>query len=264
MSAVVALGLLAGAVSIGTAAAEKPVEVRAENPLPIFSAGLAPKELSRTEPMPVRFSISSESRLMEEAPLRGFVLEADRNVSVDVDGLPACGLRRLRSPDTDTVAAACADTIVGTGTGEALLAYPEHSPIPVSSDLLVFNGGVEGRVTTFHIRGVNPLPHPKAIVATVKIERVRKGRYGSIATTRIPVIAEGYGAITAFSLEIEKSYVDQGERHSVLSAICTDGKLLARGEALFEADPGALQTAVEMPVVRPCLPSSAPVGKDGS
>lgn len=252
MGAVVALGLLAGGVSIGTAVAEKAPEVRAESPLPIFSAGLAPKKLSRTEPVPVRFNISSESQLMEEPPLRGFVLEADKNVSIDVDGLPACGFRRLRSPDTAAVEAACADAIVGTGTGEAILAYPENTPIPVSDDLLVFNGGVDGRVTTFHIRGVNPLPHPNAIVATVKIERVRNGRYGSIAVTRIPVIAGGHGAITAFSLEIERSYVHQGERHSVLNAICRDGKLLAQGEALFGVDPQAPEATRKASVVRPC------------
>lgn len=206
-------------------------------PIAFLAAGVKPKQLPRHESVPVEFWVSGDlSNVTSGVPpaLRKVILAIDSAGSLETTGLPVCPRRRLQSMKKAVVEAACRDAIVGRGTGEVLIAYPENAPMPAASDLLLVNGGVKGRVATFFIWGAITMPIHEVVISTVKIEQVDQGRYGLRAAVRIPPIADRHGSATAFSLQMRKRYGYKGKGHSVFSARCADGRLQARATMRFE------------------------------
>jgi hypothetical protein len=157
--------------------------------------------------------------------------------------VPSCTSGKLQSQTTAGARKACGpETIVGSGTTEVEVQFPEQPPIDVKSELLAFNGGFKGGVTTLYIHAYLTAPVTAAIVTTVKIKKVSKGRYGTESIATIPKIAGGAGSVTYFKLKFEKG---------ILFGKCTDGRLQARGTAVF-----ADGTKASAAVVRPCTPKS--------
>lgn len=88
------------------------------------------------------------------------------------------------------------------------------------------------------LNGYSTRPVP-ATVSTVKITKVKNGRYGTKAVTTIPAINRKSSSITDFDLTISK--------RGGLLARCPDGKLWTRVTAAFNT--GISSSAK---VVRPC------------
>jgi hypothetical protein len=238
----VAVGLPAALALSAIATAEKPVEVRAGNLELTFNGGFKPKALSKTKLTPITFNISGDIATVDGShppAMNEFVLESDKNAAIDVSGVPVCKEGKIQATDTKHAEAACEPAIIGSGHATAGIAFPESSEIPANSKIIAFNGGEKGGVTTLYIHAYLTVPTPAAIVSTVKIKRIHKGRYGLLAVTTIPKIAGGSGSVTHFDLTID--------RPGVLSAKCTDGKLQARGEARFVDG-----TRAKAEVVRTC------------
>jgi hypothetical protein len=131
----------------------------------------------------------------------------------------------LQSRTTAAAKKACPKSIIGSGKTTVEVALPEQKPIPVDSALTVFNGGYKGGATTFYIHAFFTAPVSGAIVTTVKIKRIHRGRYGLKSIATIPTIVGGSGSVKSFSLKIGKRYAYKGRKVSVLSARCADGKL---------------------------------------
>lgn len=244
--------LVVALVIVANAAAEKPVKVSAGNLELTFNGGFTPKALSKKTPTPIKLAVSGEIATKDGShppALKEFVLQTDKNGSVDVKGLPKCTQGQLQSRDTKAAEAACKSALIGTGQTDVEVAFPEQKPVPVASKLLVFNGGEQGGVTTFYIHAYFTAPVTGAIVTTVKIKKIHKGRYGIESIASIPKIAGGSGSVTSFNLSIFKKFSYKGKSVSVLSAKCTDGKILARGEAIFSDG-----TNAKAEVVRTCTP----------
>lgn len=236
----------------GNAAAEKPVTVKAGNLELTFNGGFTPKALSKTKPTPIKLAVSGLIKTIDGShppALREFILETDKNGGVDVKGYPVCKAGQLTSRDSASAEKACKPALLGTGTTNVEIAFPEQKPIPVSSRLLVFNGGEKGGTITFFIHAYITVPTPAAIVTTVKIKKIHNGRYGIKSVASIPKIAGGSGSVTSFSLAVDKKFTYKGKKVSVLTAKCTDGKLVAQGEAIFSDG-----TKAEAEVVRTCTP----------
>jgi hypothetical protein len=102
--------------------------------------------------------------------------------------------------------------------------FPDQQEIPVHSELLAFNGGFRGGVTTLLIHAYITVPTPAAIVTTVKVKKIHKGAFGLGSVATIPKIAGGSGSVKSFSLKLNKG---------ILSATCPSGHLDARGSAVF-------------------------------
>lgn len=212
----------------GVAAAEKPVKVIAGNLELTFNGGFTPKTLSKKKLTPISLNVSGKIRTKDGShppAMKEFVLEADKNSGVNVKGLPVCTASKLQSQDTKHAEAICKSAIIGSGRAIASIAFPEQAPIPADSKIIAFNGGVKGGVTTFYIHAYLTVPTPAAIVSTVKIKKIHKGRFGIGSVTTIPKIAGGSGSVTDFNLTINKK--------GVLLAKCPDGKLQAHGTAVF-------------------------------
>jgi hypothetical protein len=235
--AVAAMAALIAVSIVGIASAgNKPVTVRSGNLEFTANGGFKPEALSRTVLTPIAFTTEGKIKTLDGThppALKEVLVEADKNTAVDVRGYPTCTSGKLQSQDTAHAEAICKSAIIGKGTTSVEIAFPESKVVPVSSKLLVFNGGEKGGVTTFFIHAYITVPVSAAIVTTVKIEKIHHGRYGMLATATVPKIAGGSGSVTSFSLKIDKKYTYKGKKVSVLSAKCPDGKLQAHATAIF-------------------------------
>ena len=245
--AVVALGLATTAT-----AGNKPKTVEIGNILFTFNGGFSPSKLPRKTLAPIALSASGKIQTKDGShppALKEVVVETDKNGAVNTTGFPKCTSGQLQSRDTRTARKVCGSAIIGTGKTEVEIALPEQPPIPVKSDLTVFNGGTAGGATTFFIHAFITVPTPAAIVTTVKIKKIHNGRYGLKSVASIPKIAGGSGSVKAFSLNIGKKYTYKGKRMSILSAKCADGKLQAHATAIF-----ADGTHGSSDIIRTCTP----------
>jgi hypothetical protein len=149
---------------------------------------------------------------------------------------------------------------VGSGEASAMLSFPGQAPIQVSSRLTAFNGGVRGRAKTLFVVGAIRIPVPQLVVTRVELRRWRnENGLGWQASVQIPVIADGSGSLTAFRLNLKRFFFYRGQRKSLLSARCPDGrfemlapKIVLKNEAKV---PGvAAQTVLKGGLLIPCTP----------
>jgi len=227
------------------AAGEKPVTVVGGEIHAEFNGGFTPKVLSKKKPTPIGFKISAKLKSLNPNPkeqhlpaLKEFLLEGDKHASISVKGIPVCKPGQLTSRTSAAARKVCGPSLIGAGKTEVGIKFPEQEEILVHSELLAFSGGEKGGVTTLLIHAYITVPTPAAIVTTVKVKRIHKGRYGLGSVASIPKIAGGSGSVRSFSLTLNKG---------ILSATCPDGHLNARGKAVF-ADGNTLSGGV----VRTC------------
>lgn len=188
--------------------------------------------------------------------LREAVVDVDKDVEMDVRGLPACGYRQIAVRDVGAARQRCRRAIVGSGEAEASLLLPGTERMSTRSRLTVFNGGRRGRSTMLFVHGYAQLPQPKAVVARIEVERIAGGLHSVID---VPAIADGYGSLTEISLKLRRSFFHRGERRSFLSARCPDGVFRVQmPRALFKNEariPGvAAQTVLKGALAVPCRP----------
>lgn len=249
---VAALAVFGALLVAGIAGAEKPVVVKAGNLELTFNGGFTPKALSKTRPTPIALNVSGKIATLDGThppALREFFLQTDKNGAVHVKGYPTCKSGQLQSQDTSHAEAICRTAILGFGTTDVEIAFPEQKPIPVHSKLILFNGGEKGGVITFFIHAYITVPTPAAIVTTVKIKHIHKGRFGTESIASVPKIAGGSGSVTAFSLTVNKKFTYKGRKVSVLTLKCPDGKIQAHGTAVFSDG-----TKASAEVIRTCTP----------
>lgn len=239
--AVVVLAVLLAVVGVAVAAPWQKVIV---GDLEVqYNGEFTPKAISKTKPTPITFNVAAKIASLDPAEphppaLREFLIEGDKHGSIDVKGLPVCKSGQIQSTDSKTARKACGPALIGSGTTDVEIKFPEQKPVPVHSELLAFNGGFKGGVTTLFIHAYLTAPVTAAVVTTVKVKKIHKGRYGLESIATVPKIAGGSGSVTFFTLTLNKG---------IVKASCPDGKLQARGTAVF-----ADGTKAKGTVVRPC------------
>ncbi|HET9198889.1 MAG TPA: hypothetical protein VFN92_11625 [Solirubrobacterales bacterium] len=240
----VAAALAAVALVVAGIATAAPWEkVRAGNLEVQYNGGFSPKVLSKKKPTPISFEVAAKIASLdpvEKHPpaVREVLIEGDKHASIDVKGLPTCTAGKLQSRDSKAARKVCGSALIGAGKTDVEVKFPEQKAIPVHSELLAFSGGVKGGVTTIFIHAFLNAPVVAAVVTTVKVKKIHKGRYGLLSTATIPRIAGGSGSPTFFTLTLKKG---------IVKATCPDGHLNAHGTAKFE-DGSSLSGTV----VRPC------------
>lgn len=244
---VLPLAILVLAALTATALAVKPsknpIVVEVGNLKLTFDGDFSPEALPKTKPTPISFNISGKFQTKDGThppALKQFDLEGDKNVTIDVKGIAVCPAGKLQSTDTKHAEAACPKSIIGRGKTKVEIEFPEQPPIYANSDLILFNSGVKGGVTTLLVHAYITVPTPAAVVTTVKIKKVKKGRYGLSSIATIPKIAGGSGSPLFFKLTVFKG---------ILEGKCPDARLQARGRAVFSDG-----TSVGAEVARPCTP----------
>jgi hypothetical protein len=236
----------------GSALAYKPTIVKVGNLPPLeLSGGFSPTKLPKNKLAPVHLDISGDfETLAPPLPaLKEAIFEIDRNMAVNARGLAICSAWKVMTTEMAPRWKVCKPAWVGEGEMEFEIAFPESSPFPMKSHAMAFNGGVKGGVTTILIHAFLGIPVSAAVVITVKITKIHKGRYGTKWVATVPVIAGGSGSVKKFNLEFFREFTYKRKKRSYLLAKCPTGKLQAHAEALF-AD-GSKRYG---DIVRPCTP----------
>ncbi len=210
-----------------------------------FRFQMSPSRFPRAKAKPVRVSVSGKYRTDDGShvpALRELEVELDRHFTLDVKGIPGCGKGTLNV--RAATLEGCEDAVVGRGTVEAEVAFPEQPLTSVSGTLTVYNRGRKPGGADLLGWAYFPAPITGAIAVPVKVRRVDGGRYGWRARLEIPKIAGGSGSITGYSVR----FLDR-----ILSATCgSDGRLQIRAASTFVD--GFLSVATG---IRPCSVAEA-------
>ena len=206
-----------------------------------YNGGFSPKVLSKKKSTPITFNAAAKFGTLDGThppALKEVLIEGDKHGSIDVKGLPTCKPGELQSRPSSEARRVCGPALVGSGKTNVEVKLAEQPAFDANSELLAFNGGVKGGVTTLYIHAYLKAPVTAAVVTTVKIKKIHKGRYGLESVASVPKIAGGSGSVTFFTLTLKKG---------IVSASCPDGHLNARGTAVFTEGPKMKAT-----VIRPC------------
>ncbi len=248
----VALVALAAASLAAVAAAEKATTVRAGNLILTINGKVSPKALPKSTLAPISLTAQGTIATADHThppALKEVVIDTDKNGTIDASGVPTCKQGQLEAQTTDNARKICKSAIVGTGTTDVEVEFPEQKPIPIHSQLTAFNGPGGGKGSaTILVHAFLTSPISAAIVTTVKVKPHKSGRYGTRSVALVPKIANGAGSVTAFSLTFpQKLFAFKGSKHGYLMAKCADGHFAAQAEALFldgsKIGPGGIQRA---------------------
>ncbi|HWM63230.1 MAG TPA: hypothetical protein VNP96_04475 [Solirubrobacterales bacterium] len=253
---------LSAALVVGvTAVASAKFEVfRAGNLILKADGGVSPKALPKSKFAPVTVNVKGKIETSDgsghPAAFREAIIDFDKNGQIDTTGLAVCKGGQLEARTTTAAKSVCGKSVVGSGSGQIQISFPEQAPIPVNAPITVFNGGTSGGKTTLYIHTYITVPVPAAVVTTVTIKKVNKGRYGLSTVSKIPVIAGGSGSVLSFNIQFGKKYNYNGQQKSYIVAKCTDGKFHAKViKAIFKNEAGDRSTTtLSGTVIRPCTP----------
>lgn len=232
LGAVLLVAVAAIGLATGKGKGPDPVVVRAGNMVLTLNGDIVPKTLPKHELAPMGFWGSGKLKTIDGShppALEEASFDADKDVFVRVEGLPACRLAELEARETRKAEAVCGDAILGRGSASVEVAFPEQKPIESTGPLVLFNGGERNGVVTVFAHAYVNVPAPTAVVATVEVRRVNKGAFGLHVEVRVPEIAGGAGSTVAARFSVRRTYTYKGEHRSVISGRCPDGKIQGRG-----------------------------------
>lgn len=257
-----ALGAVLTLAVAGIATALKPIFMEAGNLVLEANGGVKPTALPRKKLAPITVNVSGNITTKDGTPppaLRETIIDFDKNGTINTKGLPVCQKGQLTSRSTNAAKKACPKAIVGEGSAEAEVAFPESTPFKAHGPLILFNGGTKGGTTLLYLHFYAPVPAPTAIITTVKITKVHAGRYGIQTVANLEQIAGGSGSAIHFDFKVHRIFKYRGKTQSYVSAKCSDGhfnanikKAIFRKEA--EATVGPPTTELSGTIIRPCTP----------
>lgn len=199
--------------------------------------GISPSKLPEHGKAPITARLSGEVSTRDGThppAVQTLDLDIDRTIGIDAVGLPTCRAGQLQSRSSAAAKNACPQAIVGAGTAEVEVAFPDQAPFRSTGPLVLFNGGVRGRTTTVLLHAYVNVPAPTAIVTRATVTRIHRGRFGLHIAVKVPKIAGGSGSVTDFDLEVGRKFTFEGRKKSFLTASCPTGTWLTKGNVLFD------------------------------
>lgn len=218
------------------------------------NGGISPTKLPKHGAAPVTARIIGEISTRDGShppAIQQLEADIDHTIQVDAVGLPTCSERQLEASSSATAKKVCGDAIIGSGSAEVEVAFPEQKPFRATGPLLLFNNGVHGGTTNFLLHAYVDVPAPTAVIVKAKVTRIHSGRYGLHLEAHIPTIAGGAGSATAFDLKIGRRYTYKGRKKSFLTASCPTGSWATKGSLLFSD-----QTRLGFTHVFTCTPTA--------
>jgi hypothetical protein len=200
------------------------------------NGGISPTTLPKHGSAPVTARIEGEIKTRDGSyppALQDLEADIDHTIKVDAVGLPTCRKSQLEATSSAVAKKVCGDALVGSGTTEVEVAFPEQAPFRSTGPLLLFNGGVHGATTTVFLHAYVDVPAPTAVIVRATVSRIHKGRFGLRLKAHVPEVAGGAGSATAFDLKIGRRYTYKGRKKSFLTAGCPTGSWATKGNLEF-------------------------------
>jgi hypothetical protein len=222
-------------VLAATAFAAKEV-VRSGNLSLSDNGGIAPFKLPAHGGAPATARLEAEISTLDGThppALESVDLEVSKTIGVDAVGLPVCKLNQVVATSSKSARQVCGAALIGSGSAEVEVAFPEQEPFSSTGPLLLFNAGVHGATTKVLLHAYVDVPAPTAIVVPADLTRIHRGAYGLEIVAHIPKIAGGAGSVTKFQLKVGRKFTYRNRPESFLTATCPSGHWGTRGEAGF-------------------------------
>lgn len=212
----IAIGLLAMTASLARA------ELIAHGDLFVkFSGGIAPDALPRHARAPISVSVTGTVRTLsgERPPaLRRIAISLNRGGRLDARGLPVCRRQDIEPSSTSEAMRICGPALVGGGSYDADVAFPEQSAFPSHGRIVAFNAVVDGeRAILAHVYAPNPIPITRIVVFRI---HESAGTYGTTLKAALPPSLNRYGYLRQISLSLHRNFTYRGQPRSYLSAAC--------------------------------------------
>jgi hypothetical protein len=186
-----------------------------------FSGAISPSALPRQVRAPIAVSVAATVRTLsgERPPaLRRIAIAINRGGRLDARGLPVCRRAQIQPSSTAEARVSCGAALVGEGSFDADVAFPEQTAFPSHGHVLAFNTVVDGKPAILaHVYGAEPAPITRIIVFRI---RESTGTYGTVLTASVPESVNQWGYLTHFSLDLHRNFTYRGQRRSYLSAAC--------------------------------------------
>ena len=186
-----------------------------------FDGNFTPRALPRDKPAPVTVSVEGAIGTTDGSRppvLEQLDIELNRSGHVSIRGLPACTTALLQSTTDNAAMARCRTALVGHGSFSAAL-ESGGKLVPADGKILAFNGRFKGDPALL-LHFYASVPVQATLVLPLSLSHTGRGRFGTVLSTRVPVLAGGLGSITSLKLEIGRRYSFQGQRRSFISASC--------------------------------------------
>jgi hypothetical protein len=187
-----------------------------------FAGGIAPTALPRTEQAPIGVRVDGTVRVLsgERPPaLRHISIAINRGGVLDTRGLPTCRRSQIEPATSQQALESCGPALVGEGRYVGALALPEQDRFPLQGRVLAFNAVVDGqRAILAHVYGGEPVPNSRIIVFHI---HQSQGTFGTTLSAALPARLNRSGYLKKISLNLRRSFVYRGVRHSYLSAACS-------------------------------------------
>jgi hypothetical protein len=214
---------------------------------------VTPKQLSKTKLTPGALEVTTKltnSAKPVPVPTVRVVIDFDKNARLFTKGLPTCDPAKLQSTSTEVALQQCGKAKIGGGKATALLPVGTNI-FTVNQEVTAFNGVPKGGkpVVILHTYGTTPIQTTLVLIGTVT--NFNKEGYGPRLDLEVPKIAGGTGALTDFTVKIQKKYKFKGKPVSFISAKCPNSKKLkARAAFTFldgeTATPKGTQTCKQL------------------
>lgn len=216
------------------------------------NGGISPSTLPRHEYAPITARLMGELSTRDGThppAVRRVQIDVDKTLAIDAVGLPTCRASQLQARSSTAAKRACGSAIVGTGSAEVEVAFPEQAPFSSRGPVLLFNSGIHGRTTSLLLHAYVNVPAPTAVVTKVTVTRIHRGPFGLRIVAQVPKIAGGAGSVTKFELKVGRRFTYKGRKRSFLTATCPTGHWVTKGNVRF--DDG---TEVGLTHLFPCTP----------
>jgi hypothetical protein len=181
-----------------------------------IDARFSPKRLAKREQTPLSqwLSMSFKNSDGTHPPaLKGFEIEEDRHLRLNLTGVPAC--HGLGIQDGVPLQQKCRESLIGTGRMVVNIQFPEQEPIVTRSRVTVYNSVSNGTRSLLLATYVT-VPTPGNIVITAAVKHSDLGRYGLKLVGSVPKIAGGSGSVTYLAWRLRKN---------ISSATCANRRL---------------------------------------
>ncbi|MGN6215335.1 MAG: hypothetical protein ACTHN7_00030 [Solirubrobacterales bacterium] len=202
----------------------------------VDDGGISPSKLPKHGSAPITARIFGELKTRDGShppALQTLELDVDRTIGLDAVGLPTCRPGQLEARNPADARRVCHGAIVGLGSAEVEVAFPEQAPFRSRGPLTLFNAGVHGKTTDVLLHAYVDVPAPTAIVIRATVTRIHHGPFGLHVAMRIPKIAGGAGSPTAFKLKIGRRFTYKGHQKSFLTGSCPTGHWTTKGHVVF-------------------------------